>query len=150
MSLDDLVFGKAVASDVGQWKVPLQQAHDPAFLMPLVLHVFAEPAKGRRLICLTPAVYPGTFVCYVDYLFVDLFETAITADTLSALPSQSFVNVLLVILLQVAVEQRNWACASNSAWPYSPESQRQDSCKGRGAAGQCWPSKFACEEIDFS
>ena len=42
---DDLVFGKpgkVVVSYVGQWKVPLQQASDPGFLMPLVLHLLAE------------------------------------------------------------------------------------------------------------
>ena len=33
---------KVVASDVGQWKVPLQQARDPVFFMPLVLYVFAK------------------------------------------------------------------------------------------------------------
>ena len=41
--VDDLVLGKVVASDVGQWKVPLQQAGDPGFLMPLVLRVHAKP-----------------------------------------------------------------------------------------------------------
>ena len=41
--VDDLVLGKVEASDVGQWKVPLQQASDPGFLMPLVLHVLAKP-----------------------------------------------------------------------------------------------------------
>ena len=46
-------------------------------------------AEGRRLICLTPTVYPGAFICCVDDLFVDLLVTAITADTLSTLPSQS-------------------------------------------------------------
>ena len=33
---------KVVASYVGLWKVPLQQAHDPSFLTPLVLHVLAK------------------------------------------------------------------------------------------------------------
>ena len=33
---------KVVASDVGQWKVPLHKARDPGFFMPLVLHVFAK------------------------------------------------------------------------------------------------------------
>ena len=32
-------------------------------------------AEGRRLICLTPTVYPGAFVCCVDDLFVDLLVT---------------------------------------------------------------------------
>ena len=45
-NVDGIVLGKVVASNVGQWKVPLQQAHDPDFLMPLVLHVFAEPLSG--------------------------------------------------------------------------------------------------------
>ena len=40
---DDFVFGKVVASNVGQWKVPLQKGSDPFFLMSLVFHVFAEP-----------------------------------------------------------------------------------------------------------
>ena len=39
--VDDIVLGKVVAINDGQWKVLLQQAHDPGFLMPLVLHVFA-------------------------------------------------------------------------------------------------------------
>ena len=39
---DDLVLGKVVASNVGQWKVPLQSLHQagdlwPCFLVPLVL-----------------------------------------------------------------------------------------------------------------
>ena len=38
-NVDNLVLGKVVTSDVGQWKV---QARDPVFLMPLLLHVFAE------------------------------------------------------------------------------------------------------------
>ena len=42
-NVDDLVLGKVVASNVGQWKVPLQKGRDPRFLMSLVLHVFAEP-----------------------------------------------------------------------------------------------------------
>ena len=42
-NVDDLVLGKVVASNVGQWKVPLQKGSDPCFLMSLVLHVFAEP-----------------------------------------------------------------------------------------------------------
>ena len=42
-NVDDLVLGKVVASNVGQWKVPLQKGRDPCFLMSLVLHVFAEP-----------------------------------------------------------------------------------------------------------
>ena len=41
--VDDLVLGQIVASNVGQWKVPLQQGGDPGFFMPLVLHIFAEP-----------------------------------------------------------------------------------------------------------
>ena len=47
--VDDLVLGKVVASDVGQWKVPLQQAGDPGFLMPLVLHVLV---LAKPLFCL--------------------------------------------------------------------------------------------------
>ena len=39
-NVDDLVLGKVVASNVGQWKVPLPI---PCFLMSLALHVFAEP-----------------------------------------------------------------------------------------------------------
>ena len=31
--VDDLVLGKVVVSDVGQWKVPLQQADDPLIQM---------------------------------------------------------------------------------------------------------------------
>ena len=42
-SLDDLVLGKVVANNVGQWKVPLEPCSDPCFLMSLALHVFAEP-----------------------------------------------------------------------------------------------------------
>ena len=42
-NVDDLVLGKIAASNVGQWKMPLQQCSDPCFLMSLVLHVFAEP-----------------------------------------------------------------------------------------------------------
>ena len=41
--VDDLVLGKVVASNVGQYKVQLQQAGDPGFLMPLVLYVLAKP-----------------------------------------------------------------------------------------------------------
>ena len=43
--VDDFTFGKVVASNIGQWTVPVQPAcHtacDPVFLMPL--HVLAEP-----------------------------------------------------------------------------------------------------------
>ena len=46
-------------------------------------------AEGKRLICLTPTVHPGAFVGGVDDWFVDLFVTAIAADTLSVKPSQS-------------------------------------------------------------
>ena len=42
-------FRQLVASDVGQWKVPLQQARDPGFLMPLVLHVFANHSSTSSL-----------------------------------------------------------------------------------------------------
>ena len=45
-------------------------------------------AEERLLICLTPTVYPGASLCYVDDLFVELSVTAITADTLFALPNQ--------------------------------------------------------------
>ena len=41
--VDDLVLGQIVTSNVGQWKVPLQQGGDPDFFMPLELHIFAEP-----------------------------------------------------------------------------------------------------------
>ena len=40
--VDELVLGKVVASEFGQWKVPLQQQGEPGFLMPLVLHVLAK------------------------------------------------------------------------------------------------------------
>ena len=35
-------MGKVVASNVGRWKVALQQCSDPSFLMFLVLHVLDE------------------------------------------------------------------------------------------------------------
>ena len=49
----------------------------------------APEVEGRYLICLTSAVYPGASLCCVNDFSVDLFVTAITTDTLSALPSQA-------------------------------------------------------------
>ena len=52
-------------------------------------------AQERHLICLTPTVHLGAFLDGdggVDDLFVDLFVTAIAADTLSVKPSQSTVG----------------------------------------------------------
>ena len=39
-------------------------------------------AEGRCLICLTPTVLPGAFVCGVDDFFEDIFVTAIAANSL--------------------------------------------------------------------
>ena len=39
-NVDYLILGKVVASNVEQWKVPLQNGRDPYFLMSLALHVF--------------------------------------------------------------------------------------------------------------
>ena len=46
-------------------------------------------AEGKLLICLTQTVHPRAFVGGVEDWFVDLFVTAIAADTLSVKPSQS-------------------------------------------------------------
>ena len=48
--MDDLVFGKFVASSVGQWNVPLQHGSDLCFLIFPVLYVFAKPLFCRVVV----------------------------------------------------------------------------------------------------